>query len=300
MGNDNLPVTPIVDPVIDETEVSSTADTQPKVQNSPAVDSGHEVKEESTKSAEIQPTVDDKEEEKVRREEGKLKQVQKELEEERKKREDAEERNTKLTSFAAKNEKRYRNALIETSGYTPEDADKIITDLKAKTPDLWANQEKPKITEEARIAEVVSRLPEVQYTRNLLQQQQEAANKKAAEFEKDRTDIAEGRSLDEANAIRGQIGATAGFYVKTKGIDHDKALEMAYDAILHPERLAEQGRLEGYLQAVNKQSAIGTNISGQETKKSGADLSSLTEIERQVYDQGGFKDPEEYLKWKNS
>lgn len=112
------------------------------------------------------------------------------------------------------------------------------------------------------------------------------------DFESSKPDIAEG----EANAIkarRGAISAAANVNL-SKGMSKREAYELAYIQILHPEKLKEEGEVEGLVKA--RQAPVMTGGLGQAAKTQ--QTNQLTAEERRVAQAFGMSD-EEYAAYKN-
>jgi len=250
-----------VDPVLKPTDTQTQITTA-----SPIAEDRHEDKQSAAPTQETQLNVD-REQEKAKREDGKLKQVQAELEQER-------SRNQRFEKYFVKSEKRFKRALVETNGLSEAEADTFISNAKTQNPGLWADQMQKEVATSKETTKttfdqdyidklVTQKLesdPRIKFVSDITKRREDEENQWLSTFETERPDIAEGRSDEEAYALRGELGATAARYMKNKKLDKKEAFDLAYTAILHPEKLAEKGKMEGYLQAVNKNSGVGTTL----------------------------------------
>jgi len=278
------------DPVVGHEETKN--DTGKDVATNP-------IKEED-KTSDKEPDV-----ETLKREYGKLKQTQEEF----KKVQDSVKEKDELLQFyegfVTESEKRYRSALSK-KGATPDQVEQIVGQLKANNPELWGQAQTPpsKNDTSADIQRLINEHPDIQFAKG----QREAADAQRVEqrkerdtlfasFEAERPDIYENRSPEDASSIRNSIGTISQSMQNTHKMEEKAALDYAYNAVLHPEKLREEGRMEGYFQAINRQSGISSSPGVSSPTKSSVDTSSLTQFEREVAKETGLS-PEDYLKWK--
>lgn len=153
------------------------------------------------------------------------------------------------------------------------------------------------------LEEKVSRLPEVQFARDLMRQKQEEEAVEAARiegilqnFESRHTDIA---NSEKPQVIRQRIATLAEGYVE-EGMKYEDALDEAYtilfdkDGLLAKER--EKGEVEGQIKAGIK-SVAGASSGSQ--KPSTQPLRKLTREEEEARAILGFT-KEEYIRYKDS
>lgn len=112
------------------------------------------------------------------------------------------------------------------------------------------------------------------------------------DFESSKPDIAEGET-NVVKARRGAISAAANVNL-SKGMSKKEAYELAYIQILHPEKLKEEGEVEGLVRA--RTAPVMTGGLGQAAKTQ--QTTRLTNEERKVAQAFGMSD-EEYTAYKN-
>jgi len=153
------------------------------------------------------------------------------------------------------------------------------------------------------LEEKVSKLPEVQFARDLMRKQQEAQAAEEARierilqnFESKHPNIA---NSEKAAVIRKRIATLADSYVE-EGMKYEDALEEAYtilfdkDSLLAKER--EKGEVEGQIKADIKSVA---GVSSGSQKPSTQPLRKLTREEEEARAMLGYT-KEEYLRYKDS
>lgn len=153
------------------------------------------------------------------------------------------------------------------------------------------------------LEEKVSKLPEVQFARDLMRkkQEEEAAEEARIEgvlrdFESRHTDIA---NSEKPKVVRKRIATLAEGYVE-EGMKYEDALEEAYtilfnkDSLLAQER--EKGEVEGQIKAGIK-SVAGASAGSQ--KPSSTPLRKLTREEEEARVMLGYS-KEEYIRFKDS
>lgn len=153
------------------------------------------------------------------------------------------------------------------------------------------------------LEEKVSKLPEVQFARDLMRkkQEEEAAEEARIEgvlrdFESRHTDIA---SSEKPKVVRKRIATLAEGYVE-EGMKYEDALEEAYtilfdkDSLLAQER--EKGEVEGQIKAGIK-SVAGASAGSQKPSK--MPLRKLTREEEEARVMLGYS-KEEYIRFKDS
>lgn len=153
------------------------------------------------------------------------------------------------------------------------------------------------------LEEKISKLPEVQYARELLRkkQEEEAAEAERIEgllqnFESRHTDIANSKN---PKALRKRIATLAEGY-REEGMDYEKSLEEAYRILVDKDSMLaearEKGELEGQIKAGIK-SVAGTSTGGQ--KQSSTPLRKLSREEEEARAMLGYS-KEEYIRFKDS
>lgn len=187
---------------------------------------------------------------------------------------------------------------LEAAGELPKGTYEMAKQ-KAETQGVQKDEKK----EPDELEEKVSRLPEVQFARDLMRkkQEEEAAEEARIEgvlrdFEARHTDIA---SSEKPKVIRKRIATLAEGYVE-EGMKYEDALEEAYtilfnkDSLLARER--EKGEVEGQIKAGIK-SVAGASSGSQ--KQSTQPLRKLTREEEEARAMLGYT-KEEYIRFKDS
>lgn len=135
--------------------------------------------------------------------------------------------------------------------------------------------------------------PQVQNWVIQKQQQELMENQKFIErFESDKPELQEGDDAELAQR-RQTIGVVANL-LQSQGASKEEAFERAYVQVFHPEKLSEQGELNGLLRSQSTNINIGGGYSsGKQTKKT-----TLTDEQKAAARAFGMSD-EEYLEGLN-
>lgn len=228
----------------------------------------------------------------------KMSKLEKERNEALKKVKETEDRFNTVSNWVLKDPKRYKEALIETSGYTSEQADQVIEEIKKQNPQIWNPEgevredvkKKGYVPED--LIQAARNLPEVQYARQLKEQKDKEEEGFYKKFEDDRPDIAENESSRD---VRSMIYNNASFYQKSKNLTKEQAFDLAYKVVLHPEKLQEQGEIETLLKMNNASTGnISAPQSGQPSKRG----VSLTQQQHDTAQALGLSD-EQYAEGMN-
>lgn len=172
-------------------------------------------------------------------------------------------------------------------------ANKKLVDQGLLDPSVLDDVETPKPTAQANqlVQPVVQpRDPAIEWARRKAAEEVQNEVKFFDKFEADKTDITEG-SPERVRVRRQSIASLAQLFM-TDGLSREDAFNRAYIQVLHPEKIREDGQIEGMVKAKATPS-IGGGVGGT-AKSSGVYLS---EKERKVARAFGMSDAE-YSEWK--
>jgi len=157
------------------------------------------------------------------------------------------------------NEKLYNAGLI-----TKEQFDQLSSTIE----DNKSGRNEPnKVTDKTTDgSDRLSELPELNWVREKQMEETRKQEEFFAKFEEGKEDISDG-SEDDARQRRIAIGNVATVNM-SKGMSQEDAYELAYKQILHPEKIAEDGELQGLIKARSASPSIAPASGGSSTSTS--------------------------------
>ena len=275
MENDNI----VQDPV--------STDTLEQESNSPATSDGGN--EESTSTNQVSGGIDPKEYENLKREKGKLKQVQAQL----KQLERYKNQYENVSSWIAKDPERLKNALIETSGYTPEQAEQYVSQLRPNHNDssLTKTQIQPQYVDPLdQLADQEAR----RYYKTKVINRQEAIKKFI-----DDNQVSDNPLPSNKLDI---LFSYAGTLETEEGLSPEQSIAEAHKALFNRQALIKDAEEQGELRGLATASSIGSSVMssplGTQPKKT-----VEPEVPTQEWEEAqraGFTDKAEYILYRDN
>jgi hypothetical protein len=277
MENDNI----VQDPV--------STDTLEPESTSPAESVGGN--EGTTSTSQVSGGIDPKEYENLKREKGKLKQVQEQL----KQLQNVKSQYDNVSSWIAKDPERLKNALIETSGYTPEQAEQYVNQMRKQSADssLTKTNEQP----QTQYVDPLDRLADEELRRekkNLIIKRQNALKK----FIEDNQTSEKPLSPIDLELVY----TFAGRLESSNGLPTEQALDEAKRRLFQSDKLIESAREEGELQGLATASSIGSSIMSSPlgTQPKRPIEPNVPNNEWETAQSYGFTDKAEYVLYRDN
>jgi len=281
--------------LVSHDQAANTQSVDPST--SPAQDnSGYDDNAEVSNSAPVEENGTPDKSEAERREEGKLQQTQRELEELRQQQTQVAQRNQTFEQFLISDPEIYKNALIQTSQWTPEQAEQKVAELKSEG--FWQDKQVQSQGQPQGDSYDMARAAARAELEN--QQAYEELFKVAPDF-----DLEKVKSLPQAEQQQkveqgNKIIALTNFLVERDGLSKREAIIKAYkiesgktdDQVV---QARQDGRIEGFAQANFNNATSTVSTVGTQTGRS----ISLSADEKQQADALGMT-PEEFKKFDDN
>jgi len=273
MNNDNV----VQDPV--------STDTPEPESNSPAVSDGGN--EEAVDTNQVSGGIDPKEYENLKREKGKLKQVQEQLKQ-------LKGQYENVSGWVAKDPERLKNALIETSGYTPEQAEQYVSQFRQPQTDSSLTKTQG---ESQAYVDPLDQLAD-QEARSVAKVRVVNRQQAIQKF----IDDNQGNESPLENDDLEVLFARAGKLERKEGLTPAEAIKKAYTKIFDSDKLIEEAREEGELSGLATASSVGSSVMssplGTQPKRTAEP--NVPNDEWETAQSLGFKDKAEYVLYRDN
>jgi hypothetical protein len=270
--------TQVQDPVL--------TDTQEPESNSPAASVGGN--EETQSTNQVSGGIDPKEYENLKREKGKLKQVQEQLKQ-------LKNQYDSVTSWVSSDADRLKEALVHTSGYTPEQADQYVAQYfqNRKDSSLTKTQVQPQSQYVDPLDQLADQEARSFYKVKVINRQQ--AIQKFIDDNQSSEKPLPGADLDLLFSYAGRLE-------KSGGLSPEQAISEANKVLFNRDELIKNAQEEGELRGLATASSIGSSVMsgplGTQPKRTVEP--EVPSAEWEEAQSLGFKDKAEYVLYRDN